>query len=202
MSILALGITLHEQSANTGNVVTSVSPANELDNWGLTKLKTTTTRQQNQKLLANIMINISQLTALLSLISVIHYASALAPATAFTAPSARTKQPTKTQLSAWSIPVPSQRSFLSPSNTGNTWYEDYGQAAVDRHVRYQEDERDDYIWDSGDVKGVGYGFARIESYETYLAYEGGNNNQVLVQRKSSLLRRGLRKVWDKLQQKR
>lgn len=146
--------------------------------------------------------NISQFTARLALIFVIQYASSLAPAAAFTSPSTRTSQTLKTELSAWSIPVPPQRFILSPTTTGNAWYEDYGKAAVDRHVRYQEDERDDYIWDSGDVKGVGYGFARIESYETYLAYEGVNNNRVLVQRKPSLLRRGLRRVWDKLQQRR
>ena len=96
------------------------------------------------------------------------------------------------------------------NNDNNGWYEDYGQAAVNRHVRYQDDNElvDDYIWDSGNINrkggGVGYGFARIESYETYLAYDDSSSTEaaaVMIRRKPSLLRRGLRMVWNKLQPK-
>lgn len=151
------------------------------------------------------MINTSRFASLFSiLLSIsIQYVAALAPASM---QNIRQTYLPSTQLSAWSLPAPTQRSFLSPTansinHNDNVWYEDYGNAAVDRHVRYQDDEQDDYIWDSGSAKGgVGYAFARIESYETYLAYDPENDrHQAVIRRKPSLLRRGLRSVLNKLQ---
>ena len=170
------------------------------------------------------MIQTSTLSTALSFIIVLlyvctqqYYVQAFAPATPAVTTTIAARSSETTQLSAWSISAPAaatqqRRSFLSPitkNNDNNGWYEDYGQAAVNRHVRYQDDNElvDDYIWDSGNINrkggGVGYGFARIESYETYLAYDDSSSTEaaVMIRRKPSLFRRGLRMVWNKLQPK-
>lgn len=115
---------------------------------------------------------------------------------------------TQTQLSAWSIPVPSaQRSFLPSDSSSYSWYEDCGKAAVHRNVvymDYEDDEQEDVIiWDNdGGAIDVGYGFARIEAYETYLAYADHATQSAPSQRRTSFLRRGLGKMWQRLRRRR
>lgn len=120
-----------------------------------------------------------------------------------------------TQLSAWSIPVPQPNSnpfFPAPSlsePSSTTWYEDCGSAAIHRNIVYKDDDEQDdyYLWNDYDVgseERKGYGFARIEAYETYLAY--ADDHDVATARQSlssspkrpSLLRRGVGKLWQRL----
>ena len=123
-----------------------------------------------------------------------------------------------TQLSAWSIPVPQTNNnpfFPSPSlhePSSATWYEDCGSAAIHRNVVYKDDDEQDdyYLWDAYDVgrndeDRRGYGFARIEAYETYLAYADDHDvakttrqSLPLSPKRPSLLRRGLGKLWLRL----
>ena len=79
-----------------------------------------------------------------------------------------TSQRRTSQLQAISIPFIADSSSATATATA-TWYQDFGPAVVDRHLQYNHVYDDDYIWDSGTVD-AGYGFARIEKYETYLAF--------------------------------
>jgi len=73
-------------------------------------------------------------------------------------------------------------------------YDDSRFDSISRTVNYRDDYVQDYIWDSGNIKldKPVYGFARIEAYETYLAYaDNSANNTDRKERRPSFLRRCL-----------